>query len=192
MRPSAAERICFACAPRATRILNSRSRLLTVYEARPKVPAIESSSPKAPKIPRATVATWDTKNVSPSWFFQGLDSRIGTAGSRSWINLRVTMWLHGKEGNSRAKALWMQLYENNRLAGSRRRIESEIGVRFHRRVSVNEQGRRRRRPPVPSFAWNGIPEHSAVHALRPKPPLPGSYPAISSAHPFTLYWGELR
>ena len=30
IRPSAAERICFACAPSATRILSSRSRLLTV------------------------------------------------------------------------------------------------------------------------------------------------------------------
>ncbi len=63
MRPSAAERICFACAPSATRILSSRSRLLTVYEARPNVPAIESSNPKAPKRPRATVATWDRKET---------------------------------------------------------------------------------------------------------------------------------
>ena len=66
-------------------MLSSRSRLLTVYDASPKVPVIESSNPKAPNRPRATVATWATKNVSPSWFFQGPDTRTGMAGSRSWI-----------------------------------------------------------------------------------------------------------
>jgi hypothetical protein len=35
-----------SCAPRATRILRSRSRLLTIYDARPHVPVIESSNPK--------------------------------------------------------------------------------------------------------------------------------------------------
>ena len=38
MRPSATDKICLACAPNATRMLSSRRRLLTVYEARPKVP----------------------------------------------------------------------------------------------------------------------------------------------------------
>ena len=70
-------------------MLSSRSRLLTVYEARPKVPVIESSNPKAPKRPSATVATWATKNVSPSWLLQALDSRTGIAGSRSRITLRT-------------------------------------------------------------------------------------------------------
>jgi hypothetical protein len=81
MRSSAAARICFACAPSVTRILSSRRRLLTVYDARPKVPAIEGSYPKAPDRPSATVATWDTKKVNPGWFFQRLDSRTGIAGS---------------------------------------------------------------------------------------------------------------
>ncbi len=89
IRPSAAERTCFACAPRATRMLSSRSRLLTVYEARPKVPVIESSNPKAPNRPRATVATWAGKKLIPSWLLHSLDVRMGTAGSRSRTILRM-------------------------------------------------------------------------------------------------------
>ena len=41
---------------------------------------IESSSPKAPNRPRATVATWAGKNVSPSWLFQALRLPDGYAG----------------------------------------------------------------------------------------------------------------
>ena len=62
IRPSAAAKTSFACAPKATRIPSSRSRLLTVYDARPKVPVIESSRPKEPNRARATVATWAENN----------------------------------------------------------------------------------------------------------------------------------
>ena len=54
-----------------------------------EVPVIDSSNPKAPNKPSAAVATCDTKNVSPNWFFQGLDSRTGMAGSRSRITFRT-------------------------------------------------------------------------------------------------------
>ena len=70
-------------------MLSSRSRLLTVYEARPKVPVIESSSPKTPKSPRATVATCAGKKLIASWLLHSLDARIGIAGSRSRTILRT-------------------------------------------------------------------------------------------------------
>jgi hypothetical protein len=41
----------------APRMLSSSSRLLTVYDAKPKMPVIEGRSPSAPNRPRATVAT---------------------------------------------------------------------------------------------------------------------------------------
>ena len=49
----------------------------------------ESSNPNAPKSPKATVATWETKKDRPSWLCQGLDSRTGMARSSSRIIWRM-------------------------------------------------------------------------------------------------------
>jgi hypothetical protein len=55
-RPNAAGNTSFGCAPRATRIPSSRSRLLTEYAAIPKMPVMESIAPIAPSTPSETVA----------------------------------------------------------------------------------------------------------------------------------------
>ena len=53
-RPSAARSTCFRRAPSAMRIPSSRSRLLTVYEAMPKMPVTASIAPSSPSTPSAT------------------------------------------------------------------------------------------------------------------------------------------
>src|SRR5438034_9183647 len=55
-RPSAAPNTSFHSAPRAMRIPNSRSRLLTEYAAIPKMPVIDRIAPSAPSTPSANVA----------------------------------------------------------------------------------------------------------------------------------------
>src|SRR6266568_5434480 len=60
-RPNAACITCLRCAPMATRMPNSRRRLLTEYAAIPKMPVMESIAPIAPSTPSATVATWGRK-----------------------------------------------------------------------------------------------------------------------------------
>ena len=85
-----------------------------------------------------------------------------------WVGLRVTMWRHRKKCTSRTKVSCMQLMRTKRLAVSRRGEGTEAVSGFTARWSVNEQGRRRQRPPGnppprPSKQGNasGIP-HSAA------------------------------
>src|SRR3954468_8887808 len=53
---SAARSTCACCAPKATRMPNSRRLLLTVYEARPNNPVSARTMASEPKTVRATVA----------------------------------------------------------------------------------------------------------------------------------------
>ena len=67
-RPRAACSTSLRRAPRAIRIPNSLSRLLTEYAAIPKMPVIESIAPINPSTPNATVATREgNRAISSPW-----------------------------------------------------------------------------------------------------------------------------
>src|SRR5450631_4497958 len=67
------------------------------------------------------------------------------ANRRSWrrlvmVVLRVTVWLHERKRNSRAKVLYVQLYENEAAWGISSVDGNRTVFRFRRIVSGNERG----------------------------------------------------
>src|SRR6266576_6119775 len=59
------------------------------------------------------------------------------------VGLCVTIWLLGIRQFESQSILGASLMTTKRLAASRWCLGTELGVRFHRRVSVNEQGQGR-------------------------------------------------
>src|SRR2546422_4003271 len=59
------------------------------------------------------------------------------------VGLRVTMGLHGSKAIREPKCLKCNFMRTKRRAGYRSSAGTELGVRFRRRVSGNEQKRRR-------------------------------------------------
>ena len=111
---------CLRRAPSAMRIPSSRSRLLTVYEAMPKIPVTASIAPSSPSTPSATEATRAANNAEPISWLQVLTTNgnprvqpVQRALQRLGNLLRIAVRPHQQPGA--ARLLLQEREEHRRL-----------------------------------------------------------------------------